>query len=183
MPALPSVLIRISTGDRLTPTPVPYPREDMGPIVGLDPDLEWCVVRTPFAPPDFDPRYYALITTEERGAEPDAEFAHLHPWLRTYSTQKRATTEIKTHAENKERSELSRHIRDVETNKLVLYGLAILFRLINQQQLTAREQVIRDRLLAIIVKLRANDDRVQEILTQIEANQEPDLDAGWANVS
>lgn len=181
MPALPSVLIRISTGEILQRAL--YPRDDMGPVQGLDPDLEWCVVRTPFAAPDFDPRYYALVQTEQRGASVDAEYPHLHPWNITFTTQKRPKPDIKVSAENKERVELGRHIRDVETNKLILYGLAILFRLINQQQLTAREQQIRDRLLAIIVKLRANDDRVQEILTQIEADQEPDLDAGWANVS
>lgn len=179
MAALPSVLIRISTGDILARTL--YPRDDMGPVQGLDPDLEWCVIRTPFAEPNYDPRYYQLLVTEQRGPDPDAEFSHLHPWNRTFTTQKRPTPEIKVHAENKERDELGRHIREVETLKLTLYGLAILFRMVNQQQLTAREQAVRDRLLAIIVKLRANDDRLQEILTQLDANQEPDLETGWAS--
>lgn len=178
MPALPSVLLRISTGEILARAN--YPREDMGPVQGLDPDLEWMVVREPFPIPNYDPRFYALVTTEQRGPDPDATFAHLHPWLVTYTTQKRPKPDIIVSAENKERTELDRHVRTVEFQKLAMLGLAILFREVQGLQLTGRENTIKAGILSTAVKLRANDDHLQEIITQINANQEPDLDSGWS---
>lgn len=178
MPALPSVLRRISTGEILARSL--YPRDDMGPVEGLDPDLEWMVIRTPFPVPDYDPRYYALVTTEERGPDPDATFAHLRPWVVTYDTEKRPKPDIIVSAENKERTELARHVRAVEFEKLAMLGLAILFREVQGLQLTGRENAIKAGILSTAVKLRANDDRLQDVIQQINANQEPDLESGWS---
>jgi hypothetical protein len=179
MPALPSVLIRISTGQILQRAL--YPRDDMGPIVGLDPDLEWCVARTPFPAPEFDPRYYSLVQTEQRSAPPDSEFAHLHGWVRTFTTQKRATPEILTSVENKEREQLNVHVREVEALKLCILGMAVLFQEVQGLTLNGRQTAIKNRVLQAAVKVWQNHDRAGEITTQVNANQEPDLEAGWAS--
>ena len=179
MPALPSVLLRISTGEILSRGL--YPREDMGPVLGLEPDLEYCVIRTPFPQPEYDPRYYALVTTEQRGPSPDAEFAHLHPWNITFATQKRTTPEIITHVENKERTQLDVVFRVVEQLKLLTLGEAILFRRVAGLTLTQKEQAIADKLTATAVKVWQNHDRAKEIEIQVTAGQEPDLEAGWAS--
>jgi len=177
--SLPSVLIRKSSGELLMRAP--YPRSDMGPIEGLDPDLEWCVVRTPFPAPAYDPRYYALVTTEQRGAVADAEFAHLHPWLITFATNKRQTSEITTHVENKEREQLDVVFKLTEQVKLLTLAQGILFRRVQGLTLTTKEQAIADRCQSIALKVWQNHDRAAEIKTQVTAGQEPDLEAGWAS--
>jgi hypothetical protein len=177
--SLPSVLIRKSTGELLKRAP--YPRADLAPVDGLDPDLEWCIVREPYPAPDYDPRYYSLVTTEQRGAVADATFPHLHPWLITHATQKRAELEIATHVDNKERAELDRHLKEVEQLKILALGVGVLFRRVQGLTLTAKEQAIADRCTALAVKLWQNHARAQEIKTQITAGQEPDLEAGWAS--
>lgn len=178
MPALPSVLIRISTGEILNRTL--YPRDDMAAVEGLDPDLEWMVIRTPFPVPNYDPRYFNMVTTEERGPDPDAEFTHLHPWNVTYSTTKRPVEQIKLSARNKERLELSRHLSDADALKFTLMVVTALAREQKGLALTPREQAALDQLTVLAVKVQANDDRGTEIVAQIELGQEPDLDAGWA---
>lgn len=176
--SLPAVLIRISTGEVLVRAL--YPREDMQPVVGLEPDLEWCVCRTPFPSPEYDPRYFALVKTEQRGETADAEFSHLHPWLTTFTTQKRTIPEILTSVENKERFELDKHVRPVEAQKLCILGMAILFKEIQGLTLNARQTAIKNRIQNAANKVSANNDRAAEIADQVSANQEPDLESGWS---
>lgn len=176
--SLPCVLIRKSTGELLKRAP--YPREDMGPVIGLDPDLEWCVIRTPYPPPDYDPRLFVLVQTEARGDEVDAEFAHLHPWLITYATQARPVDEVLTAVENKEREQLSLHVREVEALKLCILGMAVLFQETQGLTLNARQTAIKNRVLSAAVKVWQNHDRASELRAQVENTQQPDLEAGWA---
>lgn len=176
--SLPSILIRKSTGEILKRAP--YPRADMGPIEGLDPDLEWCVIRVPFAPPEYDGRYYRLVSTEQRGTDHDTEFEHLHPWLVTYTTEKWPVAEIKETVENRESNANEGLVKVVEHLKLLALGIGTLFRRVEGLTLTQKEAAIKTRCVDLAIKVWQNHDRSQEIKTQIDSGQEPDMDTGWS---
>jgi hypothetical protein len=123
------------------------------------------------AVPDYDSRIYDLVKTEEK-----IDLV----WKTTWATPKRPITDIKTAVTNRENIELYRHVREYEREKLEILGLAVLFQLQAGAQLTARQTVIRNRVLSAATKLFQNDTRASELFTAIDANQVPDIDAGWA---
>ncbi len=60
-----AVLIKKSTGEIIKRGQ--YPRLDLEPIEGLDPDLEWLFEYRPFVAPDYDPRIYVVKVIEKMG--------------------------------------------------------------------------------------------------------------------
>lgn len=147
---------------------------DDSEIVGLDPDLEYLAMDQD-AVPDYDPRLYILSTDETRNAATTPPTWHI-AWV----TTKRPTADIKANAANVEASMNRLQYTEQERDKIVLLGLGILFRLINNQQLTAREIALKTRLIAAAVEIWKNDQRLRDIYTALDAGQEPDLDAQWA---
>jgi hypothetical protein len=57
---VPSVLIQKSTKEIIKHSD--YPRSDMQPVQGMDPDFEWLIVHLPFLEPPYDPRVYIMQT-------------------------------------------------------------------------------------------------------------------------
>jgi hypothetical protein len=121
--------------------------------------------------PDYDSRVYDLVKTEEK-----IDLI----WKATWATPKRAVTDIKTAVTNRENIELFRHVREYEREKLEILGLAVLFQLQSGVVLNARQTAIKNKVLGAATKLFQNDTRAAELFTAIDANQVPDIDAGWA---
>jgi hypothetical protein len=123
------------------------------------------------AVPDYDSRVYELVKTE---AKVDLV------WKTTWATPKRPVTDIKVAVTNRENMEIRRHVKEAELFKLILLAIGVLYQLQGGAQLTTRQTAVRNRLLAAATKLFQNDTRATELFTQIDANQVPDIDAGWA---
>lgn len=162
-------LIRISTGE-IQKRDVP---EDQRSLIDLDPDLEY-LLQVSTAIPDADPRYYVISGTETVDRTVSPAVVRLG-----YATVKRQVEEITVHVENREATELARHMKATELNKLAILGLFILFRKTEGLTLTTREQQIATRIGNIGTRILQNDARARQILADITAGNEPNLDAGW----
>lgn len=169
---------RISTSTVLARNLV-YPNAtDDAPIIGADPDLEYLAMNQDVKP-DYDPRVWSLLTNEDRAAgAPELEDGR-PTWHITFDTVKRAADEIKANATNVEAVKNRLHMTEQERDKLVILALHVLFRQVNNQQLTAREINLKQRVLAMGAAFWKNDQRLKDIFTALEANQEPDLDDQW----
>lgn len=168
------VLRRISSqqiiGRNLT-----YPTAtDDSEIVGLDPDLEYLAMDQDVIP-DYDPRIYVLTTTELRNAVTTPPTWHI-----TFGTVKRTVTEIKANAINVEAVKNRLHFTEQERDKLVILGLAVLFRQTANQQLTQREVALKNRIITMGTAIWNNDQRLRDIMVALDGGGEPDLDDQWA---
>jgi hypothetical protein len=165
------VLRRISTDTILNPSTV-YPNAvDDAPIVGLDPDLEYLAIDKDDVP-TYDPRVFDLLTS-------GAKVANL--WRITHTTPKKVAAQIKVAVTNRERTELERHVRNEERDKLLLLGLGVLYLKITGLTLNAKQTAIKDRVVAAATKLWQNDQRVADLFAEIDANTTPNIDTGWAD--
>lgn len=173
----PAVLIRKSTGEIIKHAD--YPREDMQPIVGLDPDLEWLVKYTPFVQPDYDSRIYMMQTVEAVTTDPHPQWTHLHQYRITFSTVKRQNAEIETailNAENEANSNVFPYEKQL---KILALGIGVLFRRVEGMPLTAKETAIKSKCLDIAVNIWKNHDNYAEKVADVKAGREPAIDAGW----
>lgn len=164
------VLRRISTDEVLNRFIV-YPNAvDDAPIVGLDPDLEYLAIDRDVTP-DYDSRVFNLLTSEAKDG---------NLWRITYTTPKKANDQIKIAVTNREQIEIAKHVKEYEREKLEILGLQVLFAINAGATLTQRQTAIRNKINSAAAKLLQNDTRAAELFTQIEANQVPDIDTGWA---
>lgn len=178
--SLPAVLIRKSTGEILKRSL--YPREDMGTIDGLDPDLEWLLVYIPFNVPDYDPRVFILNTTEEITTTPHPDYSNLNQFLITYTTIKRDIVDIEYSLKNAENIANEGIVSQTDFNKLVLLALGVIIRYSKGQTLTQKEIDMMNKILSIAVKVWKNDDNFQLLLNDYTLGNEPNIDAGWENI-
>lgn len=173
----PSVLIRKSTGEIVKYAD--YPREDMQPISGLDPDLEWLVIYTPFIEPDYDSRIYILNRVEEVTTEPHPEWVWLNQYRITYQTVKRVPDEIITAIANAEKDANNQVFPYTKQLKNLLLGVAVLFRNVDGMVLTAKEKAIKQNCLALAAKVWKNHDAYTAKVAQVNSGLEPSIDEGW----
>lgn len=164
------VLYRISTSTVINRSVVYPAAVDDDPIIGLDPDLQYLAMDRDVTP-DYDPRVYDLVTSE-------AKVANL--WRITYGTQRKDATQIKIAVTNKEATEITNHVRAMERDKLMVLGLGVLFAELSSLTLNARQQAVKNKIIAAATKIWQNDQRVTELFAQIDTNQVPDIDTGWA---
>ena len=164
------VLFRISTGEVIN-NKTDYPRTDGGEIVGLDPDLVY-LERISSVIPDFDSRYYILTKTETPNVDDGI-------WNIAYGTQKRGQTEIEISATNVEATNNALLVPSETQLKLIILGLGVLFRQLDAQTLTAKEVVIRDKVIEVATNFWQNDANLRNKITLIAAGNEVDLDDGY----
>lgn len=165
------VLRRISTGEIIKRnTEYPNLIED-SPIEGLDPDLEYLVLDKD-VPPDYDSRIYSLETNESKDNVANT-------WRITFDTIKHPNTQIKQNALNIEAFKNQEHISQQELQKVIILGLGILFRKLANQQLTSKEELVKDRIISVASTYWKHDERVATLFTAIENGETPDLDASW----
>lgn len=173
----PAVLIRKSTGEIIKHAD--YPRLDMAPVEGLDPDLEWLIKVTPYVQPDYDSRIFVLNQTEEVTQTPHPDYPHLNQYRITFSTSKRATEEIAISVENAEREANESVFPYTKQLKILTLGLGVLFRKVGGMTLNAKEIAVKDKVLALAVKIWKNDQALRDKIAELAAGTEPNIDEGW----
>ena len=148
-----------------------WPVGNGDPIPGLDPDYVYLLEQED-ARPDFDPRIFRLEGNDTIDVAGNTI-------TRQWQTFKRITEEITNAAENVEAEQMARHIRlEKEAIETRLVVSAILNHIAGQS-MPPRVQSFALDYRNRGVKIWKNRTRLQTILTEIDAGQEPDLDAGW----
>ena len=182
--SVPAVLIKKSTKEIIKHAL--YPRADMQPVEGLDPDYEWLVKHIPFAEPDYDSRIYIMETQL-----PDLAFLNdfiehpSYPGIReyriTYNPVKRTNDLIVISIENAER-EANASIWSEATHKdETLFMINSVRKEASGATLNTEEQSPVDKLSVINVKLAKNRDTATIMINQVNNGQEPNIDEGWEN--
>lgn len=178
---VPAVLIKKSTGEIIKRAD--YPRVDMQPVDGLDPDLEWLIVYEPFIQPDYDPRIYVMQTTENITTTPHPDYPNLNQFEVTYNTIKRDIEQLSYAVQNAENIANEGILSQTDFNKVVLLGLGVIVRYAKGQTLTQKEIDMMNKILAIAVKVWKNDETSQLLVDDFVAGNEPDIDTAlWENV-
>jgi len=165
--------MQISSGEIVSRNQV-WPRADGSAIVGLDPDFVY-LLQERDAEPQYDSRLYALQATET----PDAD----NNTLRTsFATVKRAEDEQLAAAENEERAQFLRHFQfeKLAAETAIAVGLLLHFSIDGQTIPTRFRGRIDQYKDKVKNKVLPNLDRLDAIIADIKAGNEPDLDAGWA---
>ena len=147
-------------------------------VVGLDPDLEYLVKRTPYAIPDFDPRLSSLVTTQNVG-DFDTEYPTLKTWVTEYSLQERSIEEKKISIAE---SENDANYAIFPTNKHLKYmalALAIIDRKASGLTITPAQQLILDKVQAKAQRIWNNHIAAKAKKTAIDAGNSIDLDTDW----
>lgn len=166
-------VLQLSTGE-IVARNKPWPVADGSAIPGLDPDYVYLLQLTD-AQPDYDPRLFTLEKTETV----DATANEIRV---SWNTLARPVDDIKVNAQNVEAYENQRHFSPLERDKLIILGLGVLFRQVANQQLTAKEIALKDRVIGMATRIWKNDARLRAIITAIDSGETPDLDAGWEPV-
>lgn len=158
----------------------PWPVADGGPIPGADPNIVPLldVQHLPETHPDHAARpvYDARLFVLQIDNTVDAGANRLEV---SYTTPARNLEERKVAAENREAEEVDKHLpieRELIETRLML---AAILEYLDGSQWPPKVQNMADRYRAKGVKLWKNRDRLKAILSEIEAGQAPDLDAGW----
>lgn len=167
------VVYRISTQEIIKRN-APWPNGNGDPLApgSYDPDYVYLEMKKGSVP-NYDPRYFVLITTETPDI-PNEE------WNITYSTQKREALEIGVAIDNIEASKRESILPQEQINFYLLLAVATLFRRIDGLQLTQKEIALKDMIISKAIKVWNNRDRLDLIKSQIQSGQEPDLDEGWS---
>ncbi len=184
--SVPSVLVQKSTQSILRFAP--YPRLEITPFPegDLDPDLEWLIIHEPFAEPIYDSRIYIMVTNN-----PDLNFLDtfqdhpLYPGIKayqiTYSPEKRSKEEIIISIDNAEK-EANNLVwsEGVHKDKMLLMMNAST-KAATGALLNSEEEQLLDDMAAVAVKLSKNRDNRNILVSMINANLVPNIDAGWQN--
>lgn len=174
---LPVVLIRKSTQEILNENAT-YPAENMAPISGLDPDLEFLIKVTPFVAPEYDPRVFRLITTKQITSDPHPDYPHLNLFKTLYSTEKRANSEIIDQITNAKQLANKALFNEDMPGFMVAVNNA-LSRKSEGLQLTQGEQDVLDRNASIAVKIAQNEENASNLVSILLAGGTPLIDEGW----
>ena len=147
-------------------------------VVGLDDDLEYLAKTTPFPIPEYDPRLYVLVTTQQFVDEV-SEHTPLRKWEITYSTQERTTAE-KNISVNE--AEADANIGVFPTSKHLKYialTLAILDKKASGLTIGNKEQAILDKVNAKALRIWNNHITGEAKKSDLSNNTPIDLDSDW----
>lgn len=182
--SVPAVLVRKSTKQIIKEDI--YPRADMGPVQGMDPDYEWLVKNIPFPEPPYDSRIYIMQTNL-----PDLQYLSSfiehpsYPGIReyriTYSPEKRSNEDIVRAVLNAEKSANDIAFPENVHKDQMTFMLNSVHKDAKGLELTIDEQDVIDKLATYTVKLSKNRDNAIIKIAQIESGQEPNIDTGWEN--
>lgn len=163
-----------------------YPREDMQPVQGLDPDYEWLIKYIPFAEPDYDSRVFIMQTNL-----PDLESLDLfeeHPTFQGiraytigYEPIRRADEDIIRSIENAEKDANNGVFSEAVHKDEMAFMVNSVHKDAKGQSLTTEEQEQIDKLALVTVNLARNRDEALNKIAQVEAGQTPNISEGWQN--
>lgn len=180
--SVPAVLVRKSTKQIIKEDV--YPRLDMQPVQGLDPDYEWLVKHIPFAEPPYDSRIYVMATNLPdleflEDFEEHPSFTGLREYRITYTPERRSDAEIIISIENA-KSEANSLINSEATHK---DEFALMMSAVSKksqgQLLNNEEQSQIDKLELMSVALAKNGDNASNKILQVASGQTPNIDEGW----
>ena len=182
--SVPAVLIRKSTKEIIKEGV--YPREDMTPIEGGDPDYEWLIKYTPYAEPQYDSRIYimsdntpvgdALLTCPEHPL-----YVGLKAYTHTYTPVRRPDIDIIRSIENAEKEANNGVFSEAVHKDAIAFMVNAVHKDAKGQILTTEEQEQIDKLAIVAVNLAKNADAKEIKIAQVTAGQVPNIDAGWEN--
>lgn len=168
----------------------PYPRADMQPEVGADPNFEWLLKHTPFTSPDYDGRIWKQkilkTDTEDIVANNQWDMLEPHPvypdfkaYVTTYSLEKRADEEIIAAIQSVE-NQNNEELIDYQTKtKLLTITVNALLRKDKKLILTAKEEAALAQLSAFGEQIWKNDAEKEAKVQQVKDGLEPSIDTGW----
>jgi hypothetical protein len=149
-----------------------WPRGDGEALVGADPDYVY-LLQVGFTQPDYDGRIYTLQSVETINAAANT-------LTKAYATVKRPAAEIVEFAETEEAARLTGLVdigRELVETRLML--AAVLSYIINGETPPAKVRAYAQAYIAKGVDLWANRNRLEQIITAINANTDFDIDGGW----
>ena len=151
------------------------------PVVGLDPDLEVLVKRTPYEMPDYDPRLFDLITNSQPSDEGvfDSEYPTQRMWVTTYSLQEVSTEQKQTAVDEAEQLANLNQIPTTTILKYMAIGVAIADRRAQGLTVTAAMETFMDAFHTKAQKIWTNNIIAAQKKAELLAAGEVDLDAGW----
>lgn len=182
--SVPAVLVRKSTKQIIQH--MDYPRQDMLPVEGMDPDYEILIKHIPYPEPLYDSRIYIMTTNL-----PDLQLLDSfieHPLYRgvreyriTYSPEKRGNEEIIMAIRNAEKTANDVILSESEHKDAFSLMLNTVRKEAKNIELTADEQERLEKIDNIAEKTSKNSDTAEIKIAQVLANQEPNIDEGWEN--
>ena len=152
------------------------------PIIGLDPDLEVLVKRTPYDIPEYDPRLKVLVTTQGASDEFDTQYPTTKKWLTTYTLLDRATPDKLNSVLEAENDANYKVFPNNKQLKYIVLSLAIIDRKASGLTISPKQQIILDKLQAKANMIWTNHIAGETKATAVTAGQLVDLDAGWESV-
>ncbi|MGQ7945001.1 hypothetical protein [Flavobacterium sp. WC2509] len=180
--SVPAVLIRKSTKEIIKQAS--YPRADMLPVEGLDPDYEWLVKNIPYPEPDYDSRIFIMQTNLPDLAYLDSFQEHpLYSGVReyriTYSPVKRPNDDIIRAIENAEKEANQGVFPETIHKDEFSLMLSSVRKDAKNLELTNAEQIKLEQIDNVAVKISKNKDTASIKIEQVMAGQEPNIDEGW----
>jgi len=180
--SVPAVLVRKSTKQIIKEDL--YPRADMQPVQGLDPDYEWLVKHIPFAEPAYDPRIFIMATNlpdlaglESFGEHPS--YPGIREYRITFSPEKRPNEDIIRSIENASKEANNLVFSEAVHKDEIVFMMNSIYKDAKGQTLTVEEQEQIDKLSIVAVNLAKNADNKEIQIAQVLADQEPNIDSGW----
>ena len=156
-----------------------YPRMDMGVVQGLDSDLEWKLL-VDSEKPVYDANLERLEMTEDNTDDPHPDYPHLKCVIANYVAERKTDNEIIQSIENLKQSANQTIIyaqgQSEELQYLTLYAL---IRLAKGQSVPPAANVIALTVEDIAQKIIANGVNAENLITQINNGESPDINTGW----
>jgi len=174
----PAVLIRKSTQEIIKHAD--YPREDMEPVEGLNPDLEWLVKYEPYVQPDYDSRTYNLETVGTITTTPHPLYPDLNQYTITYSIERKEDDEILEVLDNLE-AQMNETIIPIAAQLKYLSGaLECLFKIVRDSAtLKNKEEKIVRTFRKQAVKVLKNHETKLAKKAILAGGNLPTLDDVW----
>ena len=180
--SVPAVLVRKSTKQIIKEDV--YPRQDMQPVQGLDPDYEWLVKYVPFAEPAYDSRVFIMQTNLPDLTNLDSFPAHpsyegIRAYTIGYEPVKRPDADIIRSIENAEKAANELVFSEAVHKDEMAFMVNSVHKDAKGLSLTTDEQDQIDKLALVTVALAKNKDTKEIKIAQVAAGQVPNIDLGW----
>lgn len=180
--SVPAVLVRKSTKQIIKEDV--YPRQDMQPIQGLDPDYEWLIKYVPFAEPAYDSRVFIMQTNLPDLSNLDKFQEHpnyegIRAYTIGYEPERRPDADIIRSIENEKKEANNLVNNEAMYKDEFAFMMNSIYKDAKGQILTTEEQDKIDKLALMNVALAKNEDAAAIKIAQVEAGQTPNISEGW----
>jgi hypothetical protein len=180
--SVPAVLILKSTKEIIKEDV--YPRADMLPVEGLDPDYEWFVKHVPYVEPPYDPRIYIMEDQfPDLDLIDDFQEHPLYPGVREYRILfkpiRRINDDIIRSIENAKKEANNLVNSEAVHKDEFAFMMNSVYKDSKGHTLTIEEQEQIDKLQIMAVNLAKNEDAAANKIAQVIAGQVPNIDEGW----